>query len=45
MRNKKKMNFARPAAATAKPANPKMPAMIATSRNTNAQFSVAAAFH
>jgi hypothetical protein len=41
IRNKKKMNFARPAAATATPANPKMPAMIATIRNINAQFNMA----
>ena len=45
MRNRKKINFAKPAAATAKPANPKMPAIIATIRNINAQFKMALAFH
>ncbi|HTM12520.1 MAG TPA: hypothetical protein VL127_06400 [Bryobacteraceae bacterium] len=45
MRNRKKMNFAKPAAATAKPANPKMPAIMATIRNIKAQFNMAAAFH
>jgi hypothetical protein len=45
MRNRKKMNLAKPAAATATPANPKMPAISATIRNINAQFNMAAAFH
>lgn len=40
------MNFAIPAAATANPANPKMPAIRATIKNINAQFNMpAAAFY
>ena len=40
------MNFAMPAAATAKPANPKTPAIKATIKNINAQFNMfLAAFH
>ena len=53
MRNRKKMNFAKPAAATASGSasknsrftNPKMPAIMATIRNIKAQFNMAAAFH
>jgi hypothetical protein len=39
------MNFARPAAATATPENPKIPAIIATIRNIKAQFNMTGAFH
>jgi len=41
VRNRKKITFARPAAAIASPAKPKIPAIIATIRNINAQFNMA----
>jgi hypothetical protein len=44
IRNKKKMNFAMPAAATANPANPNTAAIKATIKNISAQFNMVVAF-